>query len=590
LTFDLRQRPPPISKAMLIPTAFLTICAAFGIGSLAGPWGGLIGLAAACVLGPYLWKKHNRALSPPPVTVSTDHLTGPLTVHSALESVPLESIRSIEIRKVGAHPLLVIGAEDAAFMWPAGAFVDTNAVELLKAAVVERIAALPEGAAQLARIEAHTADAVRVLERPTTATHVITAIIVVLFGVELLAGATSSAPMLLRMGANAPALVAEGQWWRLFSVHALHGSIVHAFMNALALSSLGSVEQLLGTRRFIVVALAGGWLGFIASTVFGHYAIAVGASAIAFALMGSLLTIQLMRGRSLPAGTTMTRRSWVITLGINVAISLLPNVDMIAHAGGFAGGALLTFVLIRGDGALDRVSSPRLTLAAAITVAAFVLGFGATACHAFDGDVDFDLESVHALLGARGASSSALNNEAWRIAVDEGATREGLIAAEAAARRAVELASDPRARGSFLDTWAHLAHRLDRSDDAARLQREAASLAATGETFTTLGRYLSAIASPGSVTLSADDAMIRLTSTATTSRLAVYIRARSSDGAAVGLARVLIPAGVASVELPVPVTGAAFEALFADTSGPEPDVTAPEIVYFPVDLGMMRAP
>ena len=105
---------------MLIPTAFLTICAAFGIGSLAGPWGGLIGLAAACVLGPYLWKKHNRALSPPPVTVSTDHLTGPLTVHSALESVPLESIRSIEIRKVGAHPLLVIGAEDAAFMWPAG--------------------------------------------------------------------------------------------------------------------------------------------------------------------------------------------------------------------------------------------------------------------------------------------------------------------------------------------------------------------------------------------------------------------------------------------------------------------------------------
>ncbi|MFN6195042.1 MAG: rhomboid family intramembrane serine protease, partial [Planctomycetota bacterium] len=95
--------------------------------------------------------------------------------------------------------------------------------------------------------------------------------------------------LLLQHGLLSPALVADGDWWRLLAAAFLHGGAVHLVFNLMMLWSLGpALEQSLGSLRFTAL--------YVASAVFGNVAVCLlydprqpvlGASGAIFGLMGA---------------------------------------------------------------------------------------------------------------------------------------------------------------------------------------------------------------------------------------------------------------------------------------------------------------
>jgi len=144
---------------------------------------------------------------------------------------------------------------------------------------------------------------------------------------------------ILGRGALIPALVAEGQAWRLVSSVFLHSGFLHLALNMLSLYFLGSfVENAFGRGRFLALYLLSGLSGGIAYLYFGGFGTpAVGASGAIFGLLGGVLGYALRRGTF--SWQNPVIRQLLILLAINLYIGLsIPNVSNTAHMGGLAGG------------------------------------------------------------------------------------------------------------------------------------------------------------------------------------------------------------------------------------------------------------
>ncbi len=154
-------------------------------------------------------------------------------------------------------------------------------------------------------------------------------------------------PSLLRYGAGFGLMTFHaGEWWRLVTPIFLHGGLLHIAFNSMVLLQLGPlVEEEYGTERFVFVYLATGIAGNLASQWLGQRRPTVGASGAILGLMGLLLVYGFRRGGVF--GRTL--RSSIGRYAIYIFIfSLLPGVDLLAHAGGFAGGCLLGLVVPPG--------------------------------------------------------------------------------------------------------------------------------------------------------------------------------------------------------------------------------------------------
>jgi membrane associated rhomboid family serine protease len=136
-------------------------------------------------------------------------------------------------------------------------------------------------------------------------------------------------------------LVANGEWWRLFSGAFLHAGIFHLGMNMLLLWFLSQeLEPALGRLRFAVlygVSLVGGSLGVM---LVDPRAATVGASGAVFGLMGALIVLQL-RAKQNP---------WQSGIGGLVLINLvltfaIPGISIGGHVGGLLAGAAAGAVL-----------------------------------------------------------------------------------------------------------------------------------------------------------------------------------------------------------------------------------------------------
>jgi rhomboid protease GluP len=143
--------------------------------------------------------------------------------------------------------------------------------------------------------------------------------------------------------------VSRGEWWRLFTAVWLHGDLGHLAMNlviglplvGLAMGSCGS-----GTG-FLAVLLAGA-AGNVATLAFSfgpHRSL--GASGLVMGALGLLAAQWLsLRGR-----TPMAKRLALGGLGggfmLFALLGVSPGTDVVAHAGGFAGGLLFGAVLAR---------------------------------------------------------------------------------------------------------------------------------------------------------------------------------------------------------------------------------------------------
>jgi membrane associated rhomboid family serine protease len=144
---------------------------------------------------------------------------------------------------------------------------------------------------------------------------------------------------LLVLGAKSPGLW-SGEYYRLITATFLHGGFIHLLLNMYALYIFGNlVEQLAGGWRFLAIYLFAGAAGYVASLMAQPLALAVGASASIFGLMGYTLHYRLRR---LPRQFMPIDTAFLQILGINLLLGLLvPRIDQSAHLGGLLGGMLM---------------------------------------------------------------------------------------------------------------------------------------------------------------------------------------------------------------------------------------------------------
>lgn len=143
------------------------------------------------------------------------------------------------------------------------------------------------------------------------------------------------------------AIAAADQYYRLLTMMFLHGGVLHLLFNTIAISSIGSdVERMTGSQRFLFIYFVGGLAGGVASYVFTVNP-SVGASGAVFALVGASLVFFLLNRKVFGGNARQYIANIVFMAVINIGIGLsAPNIDNMAHIGGFVGGVVTGFCLM----------------------------------------------------------------------------------------------------------------------------------------------------------------------------------------------------------------------------------------------------
>jgi membrane associated rhomboid family serine protease len=154
---------------------------------------------------------------------------------------------------------------------------------------------------------------------------------------------------ILTWGAKEPVAIVKGQYWRFVTPLFIHIGIIHFLFNSYILYIVGNqLETILGPRRFLLIFLASGILGNVASAVLSPV-VSAGASSSIFGLLGCGFYIERTVRRHLErdAGLRSGSRAYAITVLINLVFGfVVPFIDNAAHVGGLIGGFLLTVALI----------------------------------------------------------------------------------------------------------------------------------------------------------------------------------------------------------------------------------------------------
>ncbi len=161
-------------------------------------------------------------------------------------------------------------------------------------------------------------------------------------------GDTTSGSFMATHGAlYPPAVVLDGQWYRLLTAAFLHFGLPHLLNNLILLICLGSyLERAYGRIRFIILyllcAIGGNAVSLVTMLRTGEFAVAGGASGVVFGMMGALIVVVLShRGhyRELPLRRLLVMV--VLCLYFGFASS---GVDNAAHIGGLVIGFALGWI------------------------------------------------------------------------------------------------------------------------------------------------------------------------------------------------------------------------------------------------------
>ncbi len=201
------------------------------------------------------------------------------------------------------------------------------------------------------RLEAGQAFVESLQVRPRT-TWGLLGVLVAIFVCEMLWGGSESIPTLVRMGGNTYGAVAAGEPWRLLSSALLHAGVIHIAVNGYVLVMLGGfMEKVLGPGRYGVLLGGAALGGGLASGILSNVVVSVGASGAIWGVLGAAAALAWRPAGAIPEVIVKPlRRVAMINLGLGLAISFVPQVDLWAHLGGGLVGALLVFsgVLTRG--------------------------------------------------------------------------------------------------------------------------------------------------------------------------------------------------------------------------------------------------
>ena len=197
---------------------------------------------------------------------------------------------------------------------------------------------------QLARLNSERDRARAFNQRPTHLTNALIILIFGLFFVSLYINFTSpelGALALFRLGAIIGG--SDYEWYRLVMTVILHANFVHILFNALALDFLGkSIERAVGGGIMFLVLMGSATIAGAVSSVMHPGVVLVGISGGLFGLLGGYLVMHLADQRSMPSSACIPLKSWVILIIVNSILPILvPEIDWIAHLGGFVVGLLL---------------------------------------------------------------------------------------------------------------------------------------------------------------------------------------------------------------------------------------------------------
>lgn len=347
-----------------------------------------------------------------------------------------------------------------------GDFARDEGVQVFTEELHRRVGHLPNSDEIFDRMRGRQKLARIASSKPIPVTKALLGILAAYFSVELFTGALDSQLGLIRLGANAPALIEQGQYWRLISANFLHNGWIHIIFNGIALYFLGAaIEKMLGSWRMLLIYLVGALAGSVGSWIFGPGALSVGSSTAIFGLFGAFLAVHLRYWRQLPPPFRQSVGWWVFIVAINSALPvIMPVIDYAAHLAGLVAGVAVTFALLAPMPELkpDRKASKFVKAVAGVLSAITVAGLVQAGVYAL-GEHPGDREDVYAGMIDDALSSDAapeqINAVAWQMgAVNPDAKKWQLEKSHAALKKVIDRADEPRME--FRDTLATLDYRL----------------------------------------------------------------------------------------------------------------------------------
>lgn len=165
-------------------------------------------------------------------------------------------------------------------------------------------------------------------------------------GIPFIEGLLRQPGEVLRLGALVPALVAEGEAWRLLTSAFLHSGFAHLALNMISLYFLGAFAEVqFGRGRFLALYLVSGIAGGIAYLYFGSFtAPAVGASGAIFGLLGGVFGYAIRRGTFSLQNPIISQLLFLTAINLFIGFSI-PGVSNTAHIGGLVGGLIYGWLL-----------------------------------------------------------------------------------------------------------------------------------------------------------------------------------------------------------------------------------------------------
>jgi len=154
--------------------------------------------------------------------------------------------------------------------------------------------------------------------------------------------------------------VSDGQWWRLFTAMMLHADLAHLTTNlAFGILLLGLAMGRYGTGVGLLAAYLSGALGNVAAWTLGQAPHrSLGASGMIMGALGLLAVQSVTLWRKTKHAPKHVFTGLFGGLMLFVLLGLSPGTDILAHAGGFAGGLVIGTLLalappLAGNGAVN---------------------------------------------------------------------------------------------------------------------------------------------------------------------------------------------------------------------------------------------
>ena len=161
-------------------------------------------------------------------------------------------------------------------------------------------------------------------------------------------GGTEDTMHMVQCGAAYTPMIADGEYYRLFTSMFLHFGPQHLGNNMLVLFVLGArLEPTVGRLRYLLIYLLGGIGGNLLCVFLelgsGDFAVSAGASGAVFAVMGAMI-YAVIRGRG--HIEDLSARQVVIMAAFSLYFGFTSEgVDNAAHVGGLICGFLLAVLL-----------------------------------------------------------------------------------------------------------------------------------------------------------------------------------------------------------------------------------------------------